>query len=344
MPLLAIWTHSAYGRDELFSPDSPMNRDDCLSCFRALKARAEAMGWECHTRDVYEREGRIPDVILFLNIPHRPLGMLLDTRYKHTKRWVILYECIAVRRINWRPRAQAQFSKIFTWDDSFIDNKRYFKINFAQEMPTSIEINEDKPRLCAMIVANKHSRHHLELYSERLAAIRWFAANHPEDFDLYGFGWDNLKKTKLWSSSSRSGASNTDITRCYRGIVTEKIPILRQYKFAICYENARDISGYITEKILDCLSAGCVPVYLGANNISDHIPVDCFIDKRRFENYSDLYAYLTKMDKSTYRRYLESINDFLASERSRQFSSDFFAEVICNALKYCNLEKVSTNK
>jgi hypothetical protein len=42
--------------------------------------------------------------------------------------------------------------------------------------------------------------------------------------------------------------------------VDSKKNTLEKYKFSICYENARDIPGYITEKIFDCFFAGCVPI------------------------------------------------------------------------------------
>ena len=52
----------------------------------------------------------------------------------------------------------------------------------------------------------------------------------------------------------------------------------KNISFAICYENARDIPGYITEKIFDCFFAGCVPIYWGgAPNVTDHIPANTFI-------------------------------------------------------------------
>ncbi len=290
------------------------------------------MGWECHTKDVYEREGRIPDVILFLNIPHKPLHMLLDTRYKITKRWAILQECVVVRKVNWSSKAQAQFSKLFTWNDALVDNMLYFKLNFAQNIPNSVARDTQKQKLCTMIVANKHSCHHLELYSERLSAIRWFEDNHPEDFTFYGFGWDNKTIIRRILQLLQKYEFRKDRFKCYQGTVEHKTSILKQYKFAICYENARDIPGYITEKIIDCFIAGCIPVYLGANNITEHIPRDCLIDKRLFNNYADLYAYLRNMDDSTYHHYLKSIDDFLASSGARRFSSTFFAEVICNAL------------
>ena len=68
----------------------------------------------------------------------------------------------------------------------------------------------------------------------------------------------------------------------YAGEISSKRAILEQYKFSICYENMSDMPGYITEKIFDCFFAGCVPIYLGASNMTDYIPGGTFIDKRKF--------------------------------------------------------------
>ncbi len=114
-----------------------------------------------------------------------------------------------------------------------------------------------------------------ELYSERIRAIRWFEKNQPSQFDLYGKGWDLTLPPNL--SPFRPVLQPLyDLVfphyPSYRGGITSKRAILKHYKFSICYENARDIPGYITEKIFDCFFAGCVPVYLGASNVTDYIP------------------------------------------------------------------------
>jgi hypothetical protein len=119
---------------------------------------------------------------------------------------------------------------------------------------------------------------------------------------------------------------------CYKGIASPKIPILRNYKFNICYENIRDIPGYITEKIFDCFFAGCVPVYWGANNVTDHIPKDCFIDKRDFHGYEELYDYLKNMSDKDYLKYLINIEAFLKSDKAYPFSSECFSKTISEAL------------
>ena len=114
----------------------------------------------------------------------------------------------------------------------------------------------------------------------------------------------------------------------YRGKVDSKKETLKKYRFAICYENARDIPGYITEKIFDCFFSACVPVYWGANNIQEYIPKECFIDKRDFATYEELYVFMKNMSDKEYLNYLKNIENFLNSSKSYQFSSEFFVNQI----------------
>lgn len=46
----------------------------------------------------------------------------------------------------------------------------------------------------------------------------------------------------------------------------EKVKWLRQYRFNMCGENSVE-PGYVTEKIFECLEAGCIPIYYGPKDI-----------------------------------------------------------------------------
>ena len=94
------------------------------------------------------------------------------------------------------------------------------------------------------------------------------------------------------------------------------------------YENARDIPGYITEKIFDCFFAGCVPVYLGAPNVADYIPSGTFIDKRNFKTYEELYSYIKNMPETEYAGYLDAIKNFVRSDKIYPFSAECSAETL----------------
>ena len=92
-------------------------------------------------------------------------------------------------------------------------------------------------------------------------------------------------------------------------------------------------TGYITEKIFDCLVGGCVPIYWGASNINEYIPKKCFIDKRKFSTYDELYDFIKSMDKETYDGYLAAAREYLTSAQSQVFSSEYFVEMVLKEIK-----------
>ena len=47
--------------------------------------------------------------------------------------------------------------------------------------------------------------------------------------------------------------------REYRGKLGKKAELLDRARFCICFENSRGSPGYVTEKIFDCFTSGCVP-------------------------------------------------------------------------------------
>lgn len=115
-----------------------------------------------------------------------------------------------------------------------------------------------------------------------------------------------------------------------------------RYRFALCYENVKDESGYITEKIFDCMRADCVPVYWGASNVTDYIPAEAFIDRRQFRSNQELERYLVHITEDEYERYRSAINNFLASDSFRRFLEDAFVKRILDVfgVKPTNQQKI----
>ncbi len=206
------------------------------------------------------------------------------------------------------PRVYDCFGKVFTWDDDRVDNVKFFKFFYPVLRPQIDEILPfEKKRFCTMITRKLESSHPKELYSERRRVVRFFEDKKWE-FDLYGHNWSKKKYKN------------------YRGAVADKIEVMRHYKFAICYENMRDVKGYITEKIFDCFAAGVVPVYWGASNVTDYIPPDCFIDRRMFKDHEEMYQFLKRMSESEYEEYQRNIREFLKSEAAQRFSPEQLAK------------------
>lgn len=289
------------------------------------------------------------DSIIFLDLG-RQFQLLKQKLLNSNKTlFLIIQESELIRPDNWIKENHKYFEKVFTWNDKWVDGKKYVKYYWPNKIPTQVSANiSGKEKLGTMIAGNKMKfGDNRELYSERIKAIRWFEENHPSEFDLYGMGWENgiskskfnfILKRNLIAKIIRKTESNFKVKKLtsrfkdyfpsYRGVVDSKKDVYSRYKFAICYENAKDIPGYITEKIFDCFFAGCVPVYLGAPNITDYIPSDCFIDKRKFSTYDELYHYLTNITEEEYDEYLNSIKNFLESDKAFRFSAEYFVKII----------------
>lgn len=251
--------------------------------------------------------------IVIFDIHKKKLGKL--KRLPSKKLILFAWEPPVVIPLNHDKKYHKLFSKIYTFNDDLIDNKKCFKFYYPDARPmikNSPDFSEKK--LICLVSSDKSSNHKNEMYTERRNAIKYFENVAENDFDLYGVGW---KKNEFKS---------------YKGAIGDKIAILKNYKFSICYENTKNINGYITEKIFDAFQAGCVPVYLGAENITDYIPKNCFIDKRDFKNYNDLHLFLKSMTKEQYSEYLKNINAFLNSEEAYLFTGKNLIETFLNAL------------
>lgn len=320
----------------MFLPDSAGIGDDFLFPFAKLREHGLNSGFLFGTE--YKIKPFEADAFLFFDFP-RKTNKLFKFALKHKKpMFLVMFESELICPDNWSTSNHVYFDKIFTWNDQLVDDIKYFKLNFANEFPSKIGVDvSKKTKLCTLIAGNKAVRHPMELYSKRVEAIRWFERNHPGDFDFFGIGWDEflftgplpIRALNLIKPLKRMLAPSYP---SYRGKVERKRGVLENYKFSICYENARDISGYITEKIFDCFFAGCVPIYWGADNVTNHIPADCFIDKRKFTTYEELYEFLISINDNDYITYLNNINSYLTSEKSYEFSSDFFAKTIAEKL------------
>lgn len=154
-----------------------------------------------------------------------------------------------------------------------------------------------------------------ELYKDRLDAICHFS--QAADFDLFGRGWSDTRNL--------SGFEARAVARSYRGElqIHAKVPALSNYRFAICFENTA-FPGYVTEKIFDCFVAGCIPVYLGAPDITEMIPAGSFIDARDFADLAGLESFLRSITPDEAGAYIAAAADFISSRGAEAFSQANF--------------------
>lgn len=311
--------------------DAPIG-DDLLLPFGVLRQRAAEHGVIVATTAMVDPEQI--DAYVFIDMPSPDNTVFRTAVESKRPMYLLVLESPLACPESHQPSNHKRFTSIFTYDDSLVDGSRYLKLNYAFNLPGTVPRDLGrKNKLCLTIAGNKRSMDPRELYSERLSAIRWFERHHPADFDLYGIGWDYgmvgaaLPRflTRRCSWLRRLGRPEFP---SWRGTVERKRDVMGLYRFALCYENIRDVPGYITEKLFDAFFAGTVPVYRGAANVTAHIPPECFIDLRDFADYASLYSYLEGMTDERYLEYLCAIEDFLKSSRAWPFSCDCFAETL----------------
>jgi hypothetical protein len=301
-----------------------------------LGERLRALGHQVATLDMDDLAKF--DVAVFLDHP-----TVLNPYFRQLKKmrgkklYLFLLENPANRPDNYWTGNHRAFEKVFTWNPRLVDGKKYQRLYLPNKIPPIARLEPTEQRkFCVTIASQKYSNHPQELYSERVRAIRWFEQHHPAEFDLFGTLWEhpyftgklarlNLGLHKLYARFP--SALRGQRFPSHRGTIPGKHAVLRQYKFAICYENAV-FPGYVTEKIFDALFAGCIPVYLGAPDVTDALPPEIFIDKRRFKNYADLYDYMHNMTEVDYLGYRHAIEQFLAGPGIIPFSAEHFADTV----------------
>ena len=95
--------------------------------------------------------------------------------------------------------------------------------------------------------------------------------------------------------------------------VKSKAEALRDYRFAIVIENEAS-NWWFTEKLVDALSQGTIPIYRGCPDISRFFNVDGMISWWTPEELKNILSRITVQD---YNRRLPAIHDNL--ERARQY-------------------------
>jgi hypothetical protein len=260
--------------------------------------------------------------IVFFNITPKVARKYDLSRFPREKLVLFMWEPKTVLRRMYLPRVRQCFSRVYTWNDSLVDEKTHFKFHYPvlTSMIEDIVAFEEK-KLCTLVSSDLKSSYEHELYTARKEVICFFEQIKEEGFEFYGRCW------------------NPSTYKSYRGTISDKIATIKNYRFNFCYENTKDTPGYITEKIFDCFAAGTIPIYWGASNIDGYIPKNCFIDRTAFNSMEELYAFMKAMSKEEYEGYLVRIRAFLASESAKKFSFDQFAQDFYQAVAPCSINQ-----
>tara|TARA_R110000751_G_scaffold170263_1_gene276913 strand:+ start:2149 stop:2991 length:843 start_codon:yes stop_codon:yes gene_type:complete len=106
-----------------------------------------------------------------------------------------------------------------------------------------------------------------------------------------------------------------------------KLEPLKDYMFSVVIENS-SYDYYVTEKLIDCMSTGTVPIYWGCPSIGEIFNKEGIIHFSNFEEFTKL-----KLSKELYHEMLPAVKDNF--ERAKQYKStdDHVASIILDNLQ-----------
>jgi len=204
-------------------------------------------------------------------------------------------------------------------------------LNWPQDLSSYNFKTDNRSGRIVMINSNLLSLNHGENYS-----LRRCAAKRIKGLDLYGFQWNNSNKTKIlvllrevWKfvktpqlmkiSGLKYFFSNYSN---YLGIINNKNLVLSKYKYSLIIENS---SEYISEKIFDSFSAGCIPIYIGPNLKEFGIPGDLYFQAE--PNLKSIEEQINKAHKINYQTWIDNLHFWwFKPETRKEWEKDFFAE------------------
>jgi hypothetical protein len=330
--LVATLVVNRLRENEPFRPGAGPNGGDFFLPWRRLRERFAAAGVDLNTRDV--NDGRDVAFELHLNC---------QRQVEHPRSYAYLYEDPVVRPINADRAALARYRKVFTSNEELIDGEHILRLDYPNELTLrDVPGFEGRDLFCVMIASNKAllHPHPRNLHHRRVEAIRFFEQHAPGKFALYGHGWDIppvapgvagrlMKRLNEWKRRWKPGPPPFP---SYRGRIDRKPEILDRARFSICYENSRGSPGYLSEKIFDCFTSGCVPVYIGTHHAAPPIPAECYIDGDAFATPHDMLAFLDRVDAARFTEYQAAIRRFLASPGAIRFTNAWWCDTLVTGI------------
>jgi hypothetical protein len=172
-----------------------------------------------------------------------------------------------------------------------------------------------------LINGNKISFVDGELYSLRRMAIRAL-----ENLDLYGTEWDSTILNRLFiaARSFAHAVLNLKAPRVSgiafwfqsyplsKGPVRDKLKTMSKYKYALVIENSAE---YMSEKLMEALFAGCIPIYVGPDPQEYGIPSNLVIWSK--PNIGSIRSSLENATTWDLRDFHSRLEVFLGSSETR---------------------------
>ena len=266
-----------------------------------------------------------PEILINLN--HKLLSnylKLLST--KKANRILVLFEARVNSPINFNRIIRRFYGRIFSPSPLWCRDGNCVIFNWPQTDFTEVSILEkrdSRKSSVVMIAADRYSSVKGELYTLR----RSLAHTDSFNIDVFGRNWNQalLKKRISYIKSlvKQLIAGNLSLAvpkmmsksiekKRFLGYTQNKFETYAQYKYALVIENSAD---YFSEKLIDAIIGGTIPIYVGAKLSDFGIPEDvAFQAEASTASIEEAYFYLEKSPEMQ-KAIIEAGKRFLHSEQ-----------------------------
>jgi hypothetical protein len=231
--------------------------------------------------ETFLTECRKNDIVLISDVNSLAIKCLQRVEGSLKKAILIRNEPNVVCPDNYDPRITHHFDEVVDIGRALPDTS--FTMPYAIVWPSSSTLKDylgkTKQEAVVFMNSNKLSFIKGELYGLRRKALKRL------EVDLYGPGWNAsvFRRSKIllaelfifarsrqklsWNAAKFWFARYKN----YMGLADDKLATLSNFKVALTIENS---ANYMSEKLMDALLAGCIPVYVGPEPSSFEIPGD----------------------------------------------------------------------
>ncbi len=305
-------------------------KHDKSNFYYELKKKLKQKGIILNTHDYYLRKNIKPDIEI--HATHA-------SKTNNSNSYLLFPDTYLINKKNNKKFMIENYKKIFTWNNEYLANKKFIKVNTPKEIKYEKKKFENIKRKEFVILASNKiykEKNTRDLYYERIKIVKWFSKNKNNILDIYGMDWDlPMVKSgiigRIIRKLSKLKILKYNMPNSYKGIVEDKKKCLSNYKYCFCFENS-DVNGYIGDLIWDCFMSGTVPIYLGSPYYENYIPKNTTINFRKFKNMEKLENYLKKMNERQYLKIVKNMKKFLKSEKKKIYSMDYNLMKIVNEI------------
>ena len=275
----------------------------------------------------YEIVKDVEEADVYIALGHSSEFMRKTKKITKARKVLVIFEPRCVSPGNYVQRNRNKYGKVFVASKNWImssgdESFPWPQTNIDLDVVTNKSDNSRIDRF-VFIQRNNVSLIDGELYSLRRGILKQI----DTQIDIYGHGWNRsrassfaeiLRAVTRISPSMVYSIKIDGLADCFtrfpnsKGIVANKLNTLQEYKFSLIIENSKD---YVSEKLIDAVIAGTIPLYVGPNLAEHDFPKSIAI--RADANFESIESKMREIlqDPDGQDKILKSGKEFLVSEQ-----------------------------